>query len=175
MSSTQIEVPEVNGQDASLADNPLIHNPEKHLSSEARAFLTRPKKLYIDGQFIDAADGEMFETEDPALGIGITRIPAAGGQDIVRAASAAREAFEKRWRYIAPAQRATYLFKLADLISQNSEELAQLEAYDTGKPLTMTRGEMGFAAEIYRYYGGWATKLAERASTFRCKPIRTIA
>jgi phenylacetaldehyde dehydrogenase len=163
MSSTQIEVPEVNGQDASLADNPLIHDPEKHLSSEARAFLTRPKKLYIGGQFIDAADGEMFETEDPALGIGITRIPAAGGQDIVRAASAAREAFEKRWRYIAPAQRATYLFKLADLISQNSEELAQLEAYDTGKPLTMTRGEMGFAAEIYRYYGGWATKLSGKS------------
>jgi hypothetical protein len=64
MPSTQVEVPEVSGEQDSLTDNPLIHDPEKQLSSEARAFLAHPKRLYIAGQFIDAADGEMFETEE---------------------------------------------------------------------------------------------------------------
>jgi acyl-CoA reductase-like NAD-dependent aldehyde dehydrogenase len=54
-----------------------------------------------------------------------------------------------------------YLLKLADLITQNSEELAQLEAYDTGKPLTNAKRKIWFAAEIYRYYAGWATKLTQ--------------
>jgi hypothetical protein len=49
MSSIQVKVPEESGQGNSLAGNPLIHNPKKQLSSEARAFLARPKKLYIDG------------------------------------------------------------------------------------------------------------------------------
>jgi phenylacetaldehyde dehydrogenase len=128
MSSTQVEVPEISREQDSLAENALIHNPEKQLSSEARAFLARPKKLYVGGQFIDAADGEMFETEDPALGTGITRVPSAGRLDVDRASGAAREAFEKRWRNIAPAQRSASLLKLADLITQNSEELAQLVA-----------------------------------------------
>src|SRR5271165_2679623 len=163
MSSTQVEVPELSGEQDSLAENPLIHNPEKQLSSEARAFLARPKKLYIGGQFIDATDGEMFETEDPALGTRITQVPSAGKLDVDRASGAAREAFEKRWRNIAPAQRSAYLLKLADLITQNSEELAQLEAYDTGKPLAMAKGEMWYAAEIYRYYSGWATKLSGKS------------
>ena len=163
MSSTQVEVPELSGEQDSLAENPLIHNPEKQLSSEARAFLARPKKLYIGGQFIDATDGEMFETEDPALGTRITQVPSAGKLDVDRASGAAREAFEKRWRNIAPAQRSAYLLKLADLITQNSEELAQLEAYDTGKPLAMAKGDMWYAAEIYRYYSGWATKLSGKS------------
>lgn len=179
MPSTQIEGSEVSGGQDPRADSPLIHHPEKQLSSEARAFLARPKGLYVDGQFIDAADGETFETEDPALGTGITRVPSAGKQDVERAAGAAREAFEKRWRNIAPAQRGAYLVKLADLISQHVEELAQLEAYDTGKPLSMAKGEIWFAAEIYRYYSGWATKLSGRsldlslqAEPYHCLTVR---
>ena len=163
MSSTQVEVPDIAGEKVSSADNPLIHFPEKQLSSAAQAFLARPKKLYIDGRFVDAADGETFETEDPAFGTKITQVPAAGKQDVERAAAGAREAFEKSWRNIAPAQRATYLLKLADLITQNSEELAQLEAYDSGKPVSVAMGEIWFSAEVYRYYAGWATKLSGRS------------
>jgi phenylacetaldehyde dehydrogenase len=179
MPSTQVEVPEVSGEQDSPADNPLIHNPETQLSLEAQAFLARPKRLYINGQFVDASDGEMFETEDPALGTKITRVPSAGKQDVERAAAAAREAFEKRWRNIAPAQRATYLLKIADLITKSSEELAQLEAYDTGKPLSVAKGDIWFAAETYRYYSGWATKLSGRsfelslqADPYHCLTLR---
>jgi phenylacetaldehyde dehydrogenase len=143
--------------------NLLTHNPEEQLSAKAKAFLARPKKLYINGQFVDASEGEAFETEDPALGKGITSIPSAGKKDVERAAIAAREAFEKRWRTLAPAQRAAYLFKLADLINENQEELAQLEAYDSGKPISSANGEIWFSAEVYRYYAGWATKLSGRS------------
>jgi phenylacetaldehyde dehydrogenase len=159
MSSTEVVMPKLGRTQDSPANSPLGHDPESQLSPDVHAFLARPKRLYIGGRFVAAADGQTFETEDPALGIGITQIPSAGQRDIEAAASAAREAFEKRWRPLAPAQRAAYLFKLADLINQHSEELAQLEAYDTGKPLGVAKGEIWFSAETYRYFGGWATKL----------------
>ena len=143
--------------------NLLGHNPDKQLSAKTKAFLARPKKLYINGHFVDAGDAETFETEDPALGSTITRVPSAGAQDVEQAAIAARQAFEKCWSTLAPVQRAAYLFKLADLITENLEELAQLEAYDTGKPVNKATGEVWFSAEIYRYYAGWATKLGGKS------------
>jgi phenylacetaldehyde dehydrogenase len=159
--------------------NILTHHPEEQLSAKAKAFLARPKKLYINGQFVDAADGELFETEDPALGTAITKVPSAKKEDVEQAAVAAREAFEKRWSTLSPAQRGAYLSKLADLISENLQELADLEAYDTGKPLSTAKREIWFAAETYRYYAGWATKLSGRsfdlslqADPYHCVTLR---
>ena len=57
--------------------NLLTHNPEQQLSGKAKAFLARPKRLYINGQFVDAAAGGTFETEDPALGTAITEVASA--------------------------------------------------------------------------------------------------
>ncbi len=159
--------------------NILMHHPEEQLSAKAKAFLARPKKLYINGKFVDAADGELFETEDPALGTAITKVPSATKEDVEQAAAAAREAFEKRWSTLSPAQRGAYLSKLADLISENLQELADLEAYDTGKPLSTAKREIWFAAETYRYYAGWATKLSGRsfdlslqADPYHCVTLR---
>jgi phenylacetaldehyde dehydrogenase len=159
--------------------NILMHHPEEQLSAKAKAFLARPKKLYINGQFVDAADGELFETEDPALGTAITKVPSAKKEDVEQAAAAAREAFEKRWSTLSPAQRGAYLSKLADLISENLQELADLEAYDTGKPLSTAKREIWFAAETYRYYAGWPTKLSGRsfdlslqADPYHCVTLR---
>ena len=78
--------------------NLLTHNPDQQLSAKAKAFLARPKKLYINGQFVDAADGKTFETEDPALGSAITRVPSAGKEDVEQAAIAARQAFAREMR-----------------------------------------------------------------------------
>ena len=159
--------------------NILMHHPEEQLSAKAKAFLARPKKLYINGQFVDAADGEVVETEDPALGTAITKVPSAKKEDVEQAAVAARDAFEKRWSTLSPAQRGAYLSKLADLISENLQELADLEAYDTGKPLSTAKRETSFAAETYRYYAGWATKLSGRsfdlslqADPYHCVTLR---
>jgi phenylacetaldehyde dehydrogenase len=159
--------------------NILTHSPEQQLSVKAKAFLARPKKLYINGEFVDAAGGETFETEDPASGTAITEIPSAKKEDVERAAVAARDALDKRWSTLAPAQRGAYLSKLADLISVNLEELAHLEAYDTGKPVSMASGDIWFAAETYRYYAGWTTKLSGRsfdlslqADPYHCVTLR---
>ena len=97
----------------------------------------------------------------------------------VQSAPAARDAFEKRWSTLAPAQRGAYLFKLADLILENLEELGQLEALDTGKSVKNATGEIWFAAETYRYYAGWATKrsgrsfdLSLQADPYHCVSLR---
>src|ERR1700737_1049733 len=71
--------------------NLLTHNPEQRLSAKAKAFLARPKRLYINGQFVDAPAGETVETEDPALGTAITEVASAKREDIEKAAGAARE------------------------------------------------------------------------------------
>jgi acyl-CoA reductase-like NAD-dependent aldehyde dehydrogenase len=129
--------------------NLLTHNREKS-SAKAKAFLARSKKLYINGQFVDAAEGETPETKDPAVGTFITRIPSAGKKDVERAALTARKALDKRWRAFAPPQRASYLFKLADLITENLEKLAQLEAYDSGEPVRMASVEIWFSQQERR-------------------------
>jgi hypothetical protein len=64
----------------------LTHNPAKELSVKAKAFLTRAKKLYINGEFVDAGNGETFETEDPALGTAITEVASAKKEDVEKAA-----------------------------------------------------------------------------------------
>jgi phenylacetaldehyde dehydrogenase len=90
-------------------------------------------------------------------------VASAKHEDVERAATAAREAFEKRWLPLPPFKRAAYLLRLADLIIENLEEIAQLEAYDMGKPVRAASSlDIPFSAEICRYYAGWATKLSGR-------------
>ena len=154
--------------------------PEAKLSDGAKAFLKRPKQLFIDGTFVDAVDGRTFATEDPATASAITDVAEAGEADVDRAVQAARNAFESTWRDMPPAGRAGLLLKLADLVNANQEELAELEALDTGKPVSMARAlDIPFAAEIYRYYAGWATKLEGRSynlalqgDAFHCYTLR---
>ena len=136
MPSIEFEIPRLSGEKDPTTNSLLIHNPEKQLSPKAQAFLARPKKLYINGEFVDAAGGETFATEDPALGTAITEVSSAKKEDVEHAAVAARDAFDKRWSNLAPAQRGAYLFKLTDLISENLEELAHPEALNTGKPVS---------------------------------------
>lgn len=160
--------------------NDMTPIAEANLSDAAKAFLKRPKQLFIDGAFVDAADGKTFATEDPATASTITHVAEAGDADVDRAAKAARNAFETVWRDMAPAGRAGLMFKLADLVNANLEELAELEALDTGKPVSMARAlDIPFSAEIYRYYAGWATKLEGRsynlalqADPFHCYTLR---
>lgn len=149
----------------------LPHDPATDLPDAAKAFLARPKRLFIGGAFVDAADGATFETEDPGLGTPICAVAAAGPTDVDHAVKAARVAFEEGWRDLPSAARAACLFKLADLVTENLEELAALEALDTGKPVAMARAlDIPFAAEVYRYYAGWATKLSGKTFGLSLNP-----
>ena len=125
-------------------------------------FLRRsPKKLLINGKWIAPKSGKTFETINPANEEVLALVAEGDKADVDEAVKAARKAFEEgKWPNIGPHQRAQLMFKIAELIDQHADELAELETLDNGKPLTFARGfDVPAAAETFRYYGGWVTKI----------------
>jgi acyl-CoA reductase-like NAD-dependent aldehyde dehydrogenase len=129
--------------------------PEQ-LSGEARAFAQRTHELLLDGNHEPAADGRTFETLDPATGRPITQVAHAGAEDIDRAARAARRALEAGpWRNASAADRGRLLSRLAELIEQHGDELAQLESLDNGKPVKFARiVDVASAVAHFRHFAG---------------------
>ncbi|MBI5717010.1 MAG: aldehyde dehydrogenase family protein [Burkholderiales bacterium] len=115
-------------------------------------------QLFIDGQFVDAANGETLATLNPHDNSTIAEVALAGREDVDRAVAAATRAFPK-WARLAAADRGRILLKLADLIEANAEELARLESLDTGHPLKDSRAlDVPRTAACFRYFGGMADK-----------------
>lgn len=126
------------------------------------AFLkTRDKKMLINGEWVASASGETIESIDPAAGKPIASIQAASDEDVDRAVSAARHALAQGpWPSMTPSERAKLLWRIADLMEANIDELAELETLDQGKPLYVGRwAEIPGAIEQFRYFGGEATKI----------------
>ncbi len=121
---------------------------------------TRPKRMLIDGQWVEAASGRTFETINPATGEVLAHVAEADREDIDRAVTAARKAFHGAWAKAKPSDRQRLLLRLADLVEANGDEIAQLEVLDNGLPVTFARqGMIPMVAELLRYYAGWATKV----------------
>ncbi|MFJ5828558.1 aldehyde dehydrogenase family protein [Streptomyces sp. NPDC093089] len=115
--------------------------------------------LFIDGEFVDAADGKVFKTVSPSSEEVLSEIAQAGAEDVDRAVKAARKAFEK-WSALPGSERAKYLFRIARIIQERSRELAVLETLDNGKPIKETRdADLPLVAAHFFYYAGWADKL----------------
>lgn len=128
-----------------------------------------PGRLLIDGQWVDG--GKKFETTNPATGEVLTEVVEASRSDVDAAVSAARKAFEDRngpWRKLSSSERGRLLWKLADLVEKNIDELAELETLDNGKPIFESRYvDMPMVIDVLRYYAGWATKIhGETVNTF---------
>ncbi len=137
-----------------------IAERDAQLVEDAKAFLAQPKKLFIGGQWVDAASGKTFATIDPARDEEITQVAFAGQEDVERAVAAAREAFEDgRWSQLDPRRRASVLNKIADKLQSNAQALAQIEVIDSGKPINFAFGEMLHCAQVFRYYAGWCDKV----------------
>ena len=100
---------------------------------------TQPKRMLIDGKWVDAASGKAFETINPATGEVLASVAEADREDIDRAVKAARRAFHGEWAKVKPADRQRLLLRLADLVEANGDELAMLEVLDNGMPITMAR------------------------------------
>src|SRR4051794_6250812 len=101
------------------------------LSQSAREFVDRaPHGLLIGGEFVAAADGRTFETSDPATGEKICDVAFAGREDVDRAVKAAAAAMEGEWGKAPAAQREALINRLADLIDEHAQQLAELEALD---------------------------------------------
>jgi acyl-CoA reductase-like NAD-dependent aldehyde dehydrogenase len=131
-------------------------------SSAALEFLkASPKKLLIAGKWVAAKSGKTFETLNPATEEVLALVAEGDKADVDEAVKAARKAFEEgKWSKMGPHERARYLFKVADLIEQHADELAELETLDNGKAKTQARAiDIAGAAETFRYYAGWCSKI----------------
>lgn len=128
------------------------------LLPSTRAFVSRPAKMLIGGQWREALSGRTLPSYDPATGEVIASFPAGEAEDADEAVSAARRAFPG-WKKITPYDRGRLLQKLAGLIERNGEELAQLITLENGKPLWEAKREVATAVSWTEYYAGWTTKL----------------
>ena len=124
-------------------------------------FLSSPRKILIDGKWGNTLSEQTFPTFNPATGDVLCQVPDGQKEDIDRAVKAARHAFEQGpWRTLTPSERGKCLWRLADLMEQRTEEFAQLESLDNGKPVTVARGgDVPLAIDLFRYMAGWATKI----------------
>ncbi len=128
-----------------------------------------PGRLLIDGQWIEGS--KTFNTVNPATGEVLTQVVEASREDVDRAVDAARHAFDDRagaWKKMSASERGRLIWKLADLVEKNIEELAELETLDNGKPIFESRYvDMPMVVDVLRYYAGLATKIhGETVNTF---------
>jgi acyl-CoA reductase-like NAD-dependent aldehyde dehydrogenase len=119
----------------------------------------REYKLYIGGEFVDAASGNTFGTENPGNLETISRIARGGPEDIGRAVEAAKAAFPG-WARKPGAARAKALQTLAGLVGENAATIAELESLDAGKPIRDSRKiDAVTAIDALEYFAGMATKV----------------
>jgi aminobutyraldehyde dehydrogenase len=120
-------------------------------------------KNFVGGAWVDAASGETMEVLNPATGEVIAEVPRGGQEDVERAVAAARNALPD-WREKTPKDRMELLLKLAGVIEEHAEELAQLESLNVGKPMWIARDEPGFMADNLRFFAGAARNLEGKSA-----------
>ena len=117
-------------------------------------------QLYIDGGFCEASDGGRFDSTNPATGEVWASAPAATNADVDRAVRAAHRAMTSgEWASMTATARGRRLYRLADLVAENSHRLGEVETTDSGKLAAETRAQSAYVADYYRYYAGLADKI----------------
>ncbi|HKD62559.1 MAG TPA: aldehyde dehydrogenase family protein [Candidatus Acidoferrales bacterium] len=131
------------------------------LDDKVTTFVGKKQKMLINGKWVDSASGKTFPTYNPATGEVLSNVAEGDSEDIDRAVKAARAAFETGpWAKISPSERGRMIWRLADLIEKHTEEFAQLESLDNGKPLKIARiADIPLTVDNFRYYAGWSTKI----------------
>lgn len=125
----------------------------------------RPKvrhtECFIDGQFVPAASGKTFPTVNPATEEVIAEVAEGDKEDVDRATKAARKAFESGpWKKMDARDRGRLMYRLADLVEEELDELASLESLDNGKPINDSRtADLPLLIDCLRYYAGFADKI----------------
>ncbi len=135
---------------------------EMQMDSRASEFVRGAHKLLIGGEWVESASGRTFATINPATEEHLADVAWGDAEDIERAVIAARKAFEhdSPWRRMTPSERGRVLFKISELIEDNADELATLEALDNGKPFAVAKAaDVALAADLFRYMAGWPTKI----------------
>ena len=141
--------------------------------------------MYINGQFVDAASGDTFESDDPFQGGPWALIPRGAAADVDRAVRAAHRAFTSGdWPRLTASRRGALLRRLGDLVTERSKALAEIEVRDNGKLYAEMSMQTAYMAQWYHYYGGLADKIegavlpADKPDTFnytRYEPLGVVA
>ena len=139
----------------------LISNPGPQQAGSLAFLKSKTKRHLINNKWVETKTTDPIPTIDPATGDVLAYIQAGSEDDVNAAVKAARTAFKTgEWASMTPAARGKLLWKMAELIEANIDELAELETLDQGKPLYVGRwAEIPGAAEQFRYFGGMATKV----------------
>ena len=120
-------------------------------------------QMLVGGEWVDAAGGQTFETDNPYLGAPWALVPRAAPVDVDRAVAAARAAFRApTWHGITATARGALLRKLADLIAAEADRLAEIETRDNGKLITEMRVQLRYIPQWFHYFGGLADKIEGR-------------
>ena len=118
-------------------------------------------QMLIDGAWVDASDGQTFNSINPATGKVWAKVPEATAEDVDHAVRAADRAFnDGPWASMTPTERGHCLRRLADLLAEQSEDLGRTESIDTGKMLKETRWQAKYIAEFFHFYAGCADKIS---------------
>lgn len=135
--------------------------------------VARPKiqqtECFIGGKWVPAASGKTFETIHPATEEVICNVAEGDKADVDAAVDAAREAFDNGpWRTMDARDRGALMYKLAELIEEEAEELAALETLDNGKPISDSRAaDIPLVIDCLKYYAGWADKIQGKTIPIR--------
>jgi 1-pyrroline dehydrogenase len=120
-------------------------------------------KAFVGGDWVDSASGETMDVINPATGEVVASVPSCSAEDVDRAVAAAADALPD-WLEKTPKDRSELLHALADVLTENAEELAQLESLNVGKPLMASRDEMPFSADNIRFFAGAARQLEGKSA-----------
>ena len=123
------------------------------LDRNVEQFIGAPRQLFVNGQWADAASGKTFATPNPATGETLANIAEGDAEDIDRAVRAARRAFEDGpWSKMTASERGRIIWRIGDLILEHTDELAQLESLDNGKPFGVAQAaDVPLAADLFHY------------------------
>ena len=147
----------------------MISEPHLHDWHAAAARVAPQTRLFINGDFVDAADGGRLTIINPATGEGVCEIAAGNHKDINRAVDAARIAHKNGvWRLLPPRERAAVLQQFANLIEQNAETLALLESLCMGKPIAQSYAEdIPETAKTIRFFAECIDKVEGKVTATR--------
>jgi betaine-aldehyde dehydrogenase len=117
-------------------------------------------QMFVNGEWVASENGKNLPVYDPSTEEVIAEVPDCGAKDVDRAVAAAREAFDNGpWSSSTAQERGRVLFRLAEAVRQNAGGLAELEARNSGKPITEAEYDVADVATCFEYYGGLATKV----------------
>ncbi|MEO9599394.1 aldehyde dehydrogenase family protein [Parasphingorhabdus sp.] len=142
-------------------------NPMAAPSPQAKTlkFLEANHELLIDGKWQKAQDGATLDVVDPATGKPLATVACGGAADVDIAVTAARRAFEGEWSTKCGFDRAEILRKLARIVEEHSETLAELDTVDNGMPIMLARMIVGNTSSLFNYYAGWAERIEGTTTT----------